>query len=204
MLAAILAKRRKLAPRTLIGVAEVAAIDDLQNAGHAIAALRAMGYRVGLDEFGAGAASVGFLQALPVDFVSFDGALIQKIGSAKREDGLLAGLAKLCGEMGITTIAAGIENEAMAKSVRAMGFHQGQGKWLGAPMKEIPAAPMAVGKRQGVKESWSCVARSAAIGAADKTIRWIVLSDERPERKRRAGEARRQVLSTGAARAENR
>ena len=155
MLAAILAKRRKLAPRTLIGIAEIAAMDDLQNAGHAIAALRAMGYRVGLNEFGVGAASVSFLQALQVDFVTFDGALIQKIGSSKRDDGLLAGLAKLCSEMGVTTIAAGIQTEAMAKSVRAMGFHQGCGKWLGAPLKEIPAAPMAVGKRQGVKESWS-------------------------------------------------
>jgi EAL domain-containing protein (putative c-di-GMP-specific phosphodiesterase class I) len=155
MLAAILAKRRKLAPRTLIGITEVDAIDDLQNADHAIAALRTMGYRVGLEDFGTGAASVSFLQALPVDFVSFDGALIQKIGSAKRDDGLLSGLAKLCGEMGVITIVAGIESEAMAKSVRAMGFHQGSGKWLGAPLKEIPAAPVAVGKRQGVKESWS-------------------------------------------------
>jgi EAL domain-containing protein (putative c-di-GMP-specific phosphodiesterase class I) len=154
MLAAILAKRRKLAPRTLIEITETAAIADLQSAGKAIAALRAMGYRVGLDDFGAGAASVNYLHAFPVDFVKFDGAMIQKIGSSPRDDALLAGLAKLCGEMGITTIAEWVETEAMANAVRAMGFHHGQGKWLGAPLLEIPAAPTAVGKRQGVKESW--------------------------------------------------
>jgi len=154
MLAAILAKRRKLAPRTLIEITETAAIADLESAGKAIQALRAMGYRVGLDDFGAGAASVNYLHAFQVDFVKFDGAMIQKIGSSKRDDALLAGLAKLCGEMGVTTIAEWIESESMAKAAHAMGFHHGQGKWLGAPMLEIPAAAVAVGKRQGLKESW--------------------------------------------------
>ena len=154
MLAAILAKRRKLAPRTLIEITETAAIADLESAGKAIQALRAMGYRVGLDDFGAGAASVNYLHAFQVDFVKFDGAMIQKIGSSKRDDALLAGLAKLCGEMGVTTIAEWIESETMAKAAHAMGFHHGQGKWLGAPMLEIPAAAVAPGRRQGMKESW--------------------------------------------------
>ncbi|MBW8834940.1 MAG: GGDEF domain-containing protein [Burkholderia sp.] len=154
MLAAILAKGRKFASCLLIEVTETAAITDLENAGKAIGALRAMGYRVGLDDFGAGAASINYLHAFQVDFVKFDGAMIKKIGSSKRDDALLAGLAKLCGEMGITTIAEWIEDEAMAKCVREMGFHQGQGKWLGAPSKAFPAQPVAVGKRKGVTESW--------------------------------------------------
>ena len=154
MLAAILAKKRKLAPRTLIEITETAEIADLPAAGKAVAALREMGYRVGLDDFGAGAASINYLHAFQVDFVKFDGAMIQKIGSSKRDDALLAGLAKLCGEMGVTTIAEWIESESMAKAAHAMGFHHGQGKWLGAPMLEIPAAAVAVGKRQGLKESW--------------------------------------------------
>ncbi len=154
MLAGILAKSRKLAPRTLIEITETAAIADLESAAKAIAALRAMGYRVGLDDFGAGAASINYLHAFAVDFVKFDGAMIKKIGSSKRDDALLSGLAKLCGEMGVTTIAEWIENEDMAKTARDMGFHQGQGKWLGAPVLEIPAGPVSVGKRKGVTESW--------------------------------------------------
>ncbi len=154
MLAAILAKRRKLAPRTLIEVTETAAIADLESAGKAIQVLREMGYRVGLDDFGAGAASVNYLHAFQVDFVKFDGAMIQKIGVSKRDDALLAGLAKLCGEMGTTTIAEWIETKAMAEAARAMGFQHGQGRWLGAPLKEIPVAVHASAKRKGVSESW--------------------------------------------------
>jgi EAL domain-containing protein (putative c-di-GMP-specific phosphodiesterase class I) len=154
MLAAILAKRRKLAPRTLIEITETAAIVDLESAGKAIQSLREMGYRVGLDDFGAGAASVNYLHAFQVDFVKFDGAMVQKIGVSKRDDALLAGLAKLCGEMGTTTIAEWIETKAMAEAARAMGFQHGQGKWIGAPLKEIPIQAHISAKRRGVTESW--------------------------------------------------
>jgi EAL domain-containing protein (putative c-di-GMP-specific phosphodiesterase class I) len=154
LLAGLLAKRRKLAPRTLIEITETAAIADLESAGKAVGALRQMGYRVGLDDFGAGAASINYLHAFPIDFVKFDGAMIQKIGSSKRDDALLSGLAKLCGEMGVTTIAEWIETEAQAKAAREMGFHHGQGKWLGAPLLEIPRAAPGIGKRRGARESW--------------------------------------------------
>ena len=154
MLAGILAERRKLAPRTLIEITETAEIADLESAGKAIGALRSMGYRVGLDDFGAGAASINYLHAFQVDFVKFDGAMIKKIGSSKRDDALLAGLAKLCHEMGVTTIAEWVESDSMAQAAREMGFHKGQGKWFGAPQLELPAGPAPVGKRKGVTESW--------------------------------------------------
>ena len=70
------------------------------------------------------------------------------------DDALLAGLAKLCGEMGLITIAEWIENEDMAKCAREMGFHHGQGKWLGAPQLEFPAEAARPVRRKGVTESW--------------------------------------------------
>jgi EAL domain-containing protein (putative c-di-GMP-specific phosphodiesterase class I) len=154
LLAGMLARRRKLAPRTLIEITETSAIADLESAGKAIQALRSMGFRVGLDDFGAGAASVNYLHAFAVDFVKFDGAMIQKIGSPAHDDAFLQGLAKLCAEMQIDTIAEWIETEAQAKAVAAMGFHHGQGKWFGAPVTEIPSAAVGPGKRRGVTESW--------------------------------------------------
>jgi EAL domain-containing protein (putative c-di-GMP-specific phosphodiesterase class I) len=89
-----------------------------------------------------------------VDFVKFDGKLINQVGQSQRDDALLAGLAKLCGEMGVETIAECIESEAMAKAALELGFRHGQGRWMGPPLAEIPIAPAAPGKRQGLKESW--------------------------------------------------
>ncbi len=153
LLAAMLAKRRKLAPRLLIEVTETGNIGDLATAGQAIAVLSDMGYRVGLDDFGAGAASINYLHAFKVDFVKFDGKLIKQIGQSQRDDGLLAGLAKLCAEMQVDTIAEWIENESMARAALELGFRHGQGRWLGAPLTEIPQAKP-VARRRGVKETW--------------------------------------------------
>lgn len=154
LLAAILARARKLAPKTLIEITETASITDLESAGKAIAGLRAMGFRVGLDDFGAGAASVNYLHAMPVDFVKFDGGLVKKIGASTRDDALLSGLAKLCREMGVHTIAECIESEQAAKAALALGFEAGQGRYIGAPLLEIPDARVAPKRRRGVTESW--------------------------------------------------
>lgn len=156
ILASLLARKRALAPRLLIEITETAAIPDLVAADKAVASLRAMGYRVGLDDFGAGAASLNYLHAFTIDFVKFDGAMVKKIGTSKREDALLAGLVKLCAELGMLTVAECIETDALARQAAAMGFDYGQGRHLGAPLLEIPesAAPANLGKRKGVQESW--------------------------------------------------
>lgn len=153
MLVSMLARHRKLAPRLLVEITETAAIGDLDSAAEAVAGLKAMGFRVGLDDFGAGAASINYLHALPVDFVKFDGAIIRKIGASPRHDALLAGLAKLCGEMGVVTIAEWVEDAAAAQAVQEMGFTLGQGHHWGVPVSSIPA-PAALGRRKGVQESW--------------------------------------------------
>ena len=123
---------------------DVGTVDDL----HASAAKL-----TGLDDFGAGAASINYLHAFHVDFVKFDGSLVRKIGASKRDDALLAGMTKLCRELGVTTIAECIESEAMAKAAKALGFDKGQGRHLGAPALEIHT-DVALAKRRGVQESW--------------------------------------------------
>jgi EAL domain-containing protein (putative c-di-GMP-specific phosphodiesterase class I) len=85
--------------------------------------------------------------------VKFDGKLIHQIGQSQRDDALLAGLAKLCAEMKVDTIAEWIESESMAKAALGLGFRHGQGRWMGPPLAEIPVA-QPVGKRKGVRESW--------------------------------------------------
>ncbi|HEX4301984.1 MAG TPA: EAL domain-containing protein [Rhizomicrobium sp.] len=155
LLAGLLTRKRALSNRLLIEITETAEITDMDAAAKAVAALRALGYRVGLDDFGAGAASINYLHALPVDFVKFDGALIKKIGQSKRDDVLLTGLVKLCGELGVQTIAEFLETAEQAAAAKAMGFDLGQGYRFGAGTPELPPpAPKIAAKRKGVQESW--------------------------------------------------
>jgi EAL domain-containing protein (putative c-di-GMP-specific phosphodiesterase class I) len=82
------------------------------------------------------------------------GAMIMKMGHSRREDALLTGMVKLCGEMKLDTIAEWIEDEAMAEAARQTGLHHGQGRCLGTPVLDIPHAVQPAGKRKGIKESW--------------------------------------------------
>lgn len=156
LVAGFLARHRALAPRLLIEITETSEITDLESANRAVAALREMGYRVGLDDFGAGAASLNYLHGLAVDFVKFDGSLVKKLGTSDRDDTLLRGMLKLCAELGMHTIAECIETQEQADMAREIGFDYGQGFFLGKP-QESPASvatPGIFAKRKGTQERW--------------------------------------------------
>jgi EAL domain-containing protein (putative c-di-GMP-specific phosphodiesterase class I) len=155
LLAGLLARKRALSSRVMIEITESTQIANLDDAAKAVEALHAMGYRIGIDDFGAGAASLTYLHALPVDFVKFDGSLVKRLGQSQRDDALLAGMVKLCRELGVQSVAECIETEAMAASAKAMGFDLAQGYLYGAGTPELPVPQMKVlGKRKGVRESW--------------------------------------------------
>ncbi len=159
LIAGFLAKKRALARRVLIEVTETAEISDLDVANKAIQSLRDLGYRVGLDDFGAGAASFQYLHAFTVDFVKIDGSLVKAIGKSARDDALLKSILKLCGELKIETIAEYVADKQIFERVREMGFDLGQGSFLGAPMTDLPPPPASSNaasakRRQGVRESW--------------------------------------------------
>jgi EAL domain-containing protein (putative c-di-GMP-specific phosphodiesterase class I) len=169
----LLERHKHLASRVLVEITETATISDLEAANKSLGALRAMGFRVGLDDFGSGAASLHYLHAFSIDFVKFDGSLVKKIGMSKRDDTLLAGVVKLCKELGIHTIAEFIDGPDVARRAKELGFDYGQGNFLGEAIKGLPqpgsaaapaaasasaaaaaAAAAAFARRKGTKESW--------------------------------------------------
>jgi EAL domain-containing protein (putative c-di-GMP-specific phosphodiesterase class I) len=157
LVAGLLARERKYAKQILIEITEISEIANLDEANLAVQTLRELGYRVGLDDFGAGAASLNYLHAFTVDFVKFDIALVKKLGTSARDDALVGGLIKLCGELGVETIAEGIENAQILTLVKSAGFDLGQGFHLGKPVDALPEpvhAHSSVGKRRGASESW--------------------------------------------------
>lgn len=156
MLAGLLARHKKLAPRLLIEITETAEITDTAAAAKAMAALRQMGFRVGLDDFGAGAATLNYLHAFPVDFVKFDGSLVKKLGASARDDTLLKAMLKLCRELGYTTIAEYLETEEDAVRALNAGFDDGQGYVFGAagPIPAGAGMKKTNAKRKGASIVW--------------------------------------------------
>jgi EAL domain-containing protein (putative c-di-GMP-specific phosphodiesterase class I) len=143
MLAGLLTRKRPLARRVLIEITESAELEDLAAADAAIQAMRGMGYRVGIDDFGAGAASLQYLRGFAVDFLKVDGGLIRRLGKSQREDALLHGVLKTCDDLNIETIAEWIDSPEKLQHCRDIGFKLGQGRYFGGAVPHLPkgAAP---------------------------------------------------------------
>ena len=147
MVAGLLAKKRALAKRVLIEITESAELPDIAAADRAIQAIRGMGYRVGIDDFGAGSASLQYLHGFAVDFLKVDGALIRRLGKSPREDALLKGVLQTCADLGIETIAEWIDSPEKLQRCRDIGFQMGQGRYFGGALTEFPKPMMLAPQR---------------------------------------------------------
>ena len=142
--------------RLIVEVTETAAIRDLDGANRRLKALRKAGIRICLDDFGAGSASFDYLRGLAADTIKIDGAFVKDLAN-ERSRTLVAHLAKLAAELGMSTIAEMVETEEQAEIVKALGVGFGQGWAFGRPTSEplvqTPDAAAAA-RRVGSVTAW--------------------------------------------------
>jgi len=130
--------RPALSGRLMFEVTESATIDDLPLADRHIQAVRNLGCEVCLDDFGAGAASLAYLQQLSLDVVKIDGRYIRDLQHGGREATFVKHLVKMCGELGVRTLAEMVETRDAEDAVRRAGVDMAQG-WLYGAAKELAA-----------------------------------------------------------------
>jgi EAL domain-containing protein (putative c-di-GMP-specific phosphodiesterase class I)/GGDEF domain-containing protein len=129
-----------LAPRLAIEITESVQLKDLVAANAVLQEIRCRGFKVCLDDFGAGSASFQYLQALTIDFVKIDGAYVRRLGSSPRDSAMIKGLVGLCSELGIGAIAEMVETRDQVERLKAMGVSHAQGWYFGKPAAE-PVLP---------------------------------------------------------------
>lgn len=119
--------------RLLFEITETAAITDLSSAQLMMNALRKLGCRFVLDDFGAGLSSLRYLQNLEVSLLKIDGELVLHVATDPVVREMVASIRRIGDSMGIQTIGEWVENEEAARSLRALGVHYGQGYWCHVP-----------------------------------------------------------------------
>lgn len=123
------------AQRLEIEVTESAMIGDIQRAKLALMSLKNQGVKIALDDFGTGYSSLFLLRALPIDKLKIDRSFVSTL-TADRENativGALVGLGKA---LGLEVTAEGVEDEATAEALRAMGCNLAQGYLFGAAIE---------------------------------------------------------------------
>jgi EAL domain-containing protein (putative c-di-GMP-specific phosphodiesterase class I) len=120
--------------RLIVEVTESAHIHDIETAARAVQTLRASGISVSLDDFGAGSASFGYLRALDVDGLKFDGSFLQDSDTNLRGLALMRNVARMCAELGITSVGERIETESDRRLLLEAGVKYAQGYFYGRPI----------------------------------------------------------------------
>jgi EAL domain-containing protein (putative c-di-GMP-specific phosphodiesterase class I) len=102
--------------------------------------LRALGFRLALDDTGAGNAGLEMLSQLPVDFVKIDRAIVVKALNDATARAVLTGITSMARQMNSYVIAEGIEDIEMLRLVQEVGAQAVQGYLLGRPTHALPSA----------------------------------------------------------------
>jgi diguanylate cyclase (GGDEF)-like protein len=122
-----------LASRVVFELTERGAIGDFDRFREQIDRLRAIGFRIALDDLGAGYASLNAVALLEPDFVKIDMTIIRGIEESLSRSRLVRRIVEFADDQGILVIAEGIETEAEAETVESLGCHLMQGYYLGEP-----------------------------------------------------------------------
>ena len=119
--------------RLAVEVTESILIDRPQSAMRELNLLRAVGCRIYLDDFGTGYSSMSWLAQLPIDAIKIDRSFTAALLNDPRRSVVVASMIRLSRDLGLDVIAEGVELEAQAEALLAMGCCKGQGFLFGHP-----------------------------------------------------------------------
>lgn len=123
-------------PKSLLKIelTEDARVDDALALSTALNILRAHGFKVSLDDFGTGSATLGMLADMPFDEIKIDALLARDLHARPACRTIAAVSIELAGLLNVKVVAEGIETEADAALLRRLGCRTGQGYAFSRPM----------------------------------------------------------------------
>jgi EAL domain-containing protein (putative c-di-GMP-specific phosphodiesterase class I) len=128
----------QVADRVVLEITERGVIADLDACMRAVGRLRALGFRIAIDDFGAGYAGLGTFGAVEPDIVKFDMDLVRHIDRSPTQARVIGSMLALCRELGIRTVAEGVESAAERDTLERLGFDLLQGYWFARPGEPFP------------------------------------------------------------------
>ncbi|MFJ8311148.1 putative bifunctional diguanylate cyclase/phosphodiesterase [Streptomyces sp. NPDC094147] len=98
--------------------------------------LRRLGVRIALDGFGSGYAAINALRRLPIDVLKLDRGLVEGVVESARLHKITAGLLRIACDLGMQSVADGVDVPEQVLALRAMGCTHGQGMAFSGPLDE--------------------------------------------------------------------
>lgn len=132
-----------LAPRVVLELTERATLEGVESLDSKLEALRALGFRLAVDDLGAGYSGLSTFARVKPDFVKLDGSLIRRIDASEAQQRVVGAMVELALRAGTQVIAEAIETEEERLTLIALGVEWMQGFYFGRPGKPFVAGKKA-------------------------------------------------------------
>ena len=133
-IARVLEQRGQSGFRLKLEITEGALINNPELAAQQLAAIRALGVQICIDDFGTGQSSLAYLHRFPIDVLKIDRFFINRMTEQKRDLELVRGILGLCHSLGVAVVAEGVETQEQAAILGGLGCEYGQGYLFGRAM----------------------------------------------------------------------
>jgi EAL domain-containing protein (putative c-di-GMP-specific phosphodiesterase class I) len=128
----------KIATRVVLEITERSTIDDVKDVQSRVASLRRLGFRIAIDDLGAGYAGLSSFAALEPEIVKLDMSLIRNVHQSDIRQRLVGSMASVCREMNMRVVAEGVELREEYAIVRQAGCDLVQGYLFARPGPPFP------------------------------------------------------------------
>ncbi len=130
------------AQRLQLEITERVMLDSDETTLQTLHALRNLGTKISMDDFGIGYSSLSYLQSFPFDKIKIDQIFVRNLAESADNRAIVKAVTGLAADMGMTTTAEGVETVEQLELLRAAGCTEIQGYLISRPVPAAEAAAM--------------------------------------------------------------
>lgn len=129
----------RIASRVVLEITERASLEGIEAVASRVRQLRDMGFRIAIDDLGAGYAGLSSLAQLEPEVVKLDMSLIRGLDAHPTRQRLVESMANVCQQLGMKVVSEGVETREERDALCAVGCDLSQGYLFARPAAEYPA-----------------------------------------------------------------
>jgi EAL domain-containing protein (putative c-di-GMP-specific phosphodiesterase class I)/CheY-like chemotaxis protein len=132
------------AARVILEITERASLDQIKDVQERIAALRKLGYRIAVDDLGAGYGSLSAMALIRPDLVKIDMSLVRNVHADPVRMRMIKSIGQMCQQLGTPWLCEGVETVEELHALVDNGVDLVQGYLLGRPLLAMESPPAAL------------------------------------------------------------
>ncbi len=128
----------RVARQVILEITERASLDACTDVQDRIARLRALGFRIAVDDLGAGYGSLSAMALLRPDLVKLDMSLVRDVHQDPVRTRMIRSIGTMCEQLGIPWLCEGVETADELRALVAVGCDLVQGYYIARPSRDLP------------------------------------------------------------------